>query len=85
MLRGKNPGGTGTGGHKRKRHVAIVVLGDIGRSPRMQYHAMSLVELDPAITVSLVGYEGERCVPAVQDHPRIKQLYVDPLVGKGLR
>lgn len=62
-----------------------MVLGDIGRSPRMQYHAMSLVASDPNITISLVGYEGESCVPAVQDHPRIKQLHVDPLVGKGLR
>lgn len=51
----------------------------------MQYHAMSLVASDPNITISLVGYEGESCVPAVQDHPRIRQLHVDPLVGKGLR
>ncbi|CAN0112170.1 unnamed protein product, partial [Laminaria digitata] len=23
------------------RHVIVLVLGDVGRSPRMQYHAMS--------------------------------------------
>jgi len=33
------------------RHVVVVVLGDIGRSPRMQYHCMSLAEL-PATSVS---------------------------------
>ena len=26
-------------------HVAVLVLGDVGRSPRMQYHALSLSEL----------------------------------------
>ncbi|XP_078436674.1 UDP-Glycosyltransferase superfamily protein [Wolffia australiana] len=28
----------------RRERVAVVVLGDIGRSPRMQYHALSLAE-----------------------------------------
>ena len=27
---------------QRRQHVAVVVLGDVGRSPRMQYHATSL-------------------------------------------
>ena len=27
-----------------KGHVVVVVLGDVGRSPRMQYHAASLLE-----------------------------------------
>lgn len=34
--------------------VTIVVLGDIGRSPRMQYHALSIAK--HAGTVQLVGY-----------------------------
>jgi len=42
---------------KRPLHVIIIVLGDLGRSPRMQYHASSL--LKEGNTVSLVGYEGE--------------------------
>merc|ERR1740139_761203 len=25
-------------------HVAVIVLGDVGRSPRMQYHALSLLQ-----------------------------------------
>lgn len=36
--------------------VQVVVLGDAGRSPRMQYHCLSLVQLD--YTVELVGYGG---------------------------
>lgn len=42
-----------------KGRVQVVVLGDAGRSPRMQYHSLSLV--DYGISVDLVGYEGE-CV-----------------------
>lgn len=38
-------------------HVVVIVLGDLGRSPRMQYHANSL--LAEGHTVSLVGYTGE--------------------------
>ena len=37
--------------------VQVVVLGDVGRSPRMQYHCLSLVQQD--FTVDLVGYGGK--------------------------
>ena len=37
--------------------VQIVVLGDIGRSPRMQYHAMSIAKHGGH--VQLVGYVGK--------------------------
>ncbi|QIW96036.1 hypothetical protein AMS68_001554 [Peltaster fructicola] len=44
-----------TSGHyATKTTVQIVVLGDIGRSPRMQYHALSLVKHGAA--VQIVGY-----------------------------
>ncbi len=36
--------------------VQVVVLGDVGRSPRMQYHCLSLVQLK--YKVDLVGYGG---------------------------
>jgi len=39
-----------------KNRVAVVVLGDIGRSPRMQYHALSLASHN--YDVSLVGFSG---------------------------
>ncbi len=36
--------------------VVVLVLGDIGRSPRMQYHALSIAK--KGATVDLVGYNG---------------------------
>ena len=37
--------------------VQVVVLGDAGRSPRMQYHCLSLVQLN--YNVDLIGYGGK--------------------------
>jgi beta-1,4-mannosyltransferase len=42
---------------KQGRSVQVVVLGDIGRSPRMQYHALSIAKHGGK--VFLVGYQGE--------------------------
>jgi beta-1,4-mannosyltransferase len=39
--------------------VVIVVLGDIGRSPRMMYHAQSFAEND--FITDIVGYGGMCC------------------------
>ena len=47
-------------------HIVVVVLGDVGRSPRMQYHARSLLE--EGYYVSLVGYDGEDLIPDLQSH-----------------
>lgn len=41
---------------KKKPVVQVVVLGDIGRSPRMRYHATSLA--DAGCHVDLIGYTG---------------------------
>jgi len=38
------------------KSVQVVVLGDIGRSPRMQYHAISLAKC--GFRVDLVGFAG---------------------------
>jgi len=46
-------------------HVAVVVLGDFGRSPRMQYHAASLAALGAHVHVVAPG-GGERCAAAVE-------------------
>ncbi|ETW00808.1 hypothetical protein H310_07341 [Aphanomyces invadans] len=59
-----------TGPSLPPRHVVVLVLGDVGRSPRMQYHAVSLSKL-PNTNVTLLGYEGERCVPQVLAQPNI--------------
>lgn len=39
------------------RSVTIVVLGDIGRSPRMMYHAESFAK--DGFETTIVGYKGE--------------------------
>nr|CAD7575407.1 unnamed protein product [Timema californicum] len=39
-----------------KKCVSIIVLGDIGRSPRMQYHSLSLA--DEGYNVDVIGYGG---------------------------
>jgi len=46
-------------GPAAKRHVTaqVLVLGDIGRSPRMQYHALSIAKHGG--TVELIGYHGK--------------------------
>lgn len=42
---------------KRRTRVQVLVLGDIGRSPRMQYHTLSIAKNGGF--VDLVGYLGE--------------------------
>ena len=49
---------------QRQQHIAVVVLGDLGRSPRMQYHALSI--LQAGHKVSLIGYHGEDLIPDLQ-------------------
>jgi beta-1,4-mannosyltransferase len=49
--------------------TAVIVLGDLGRSPRMQYHALSLAEAGS--DVDLVGLDGAAIVPAVLSNARI--------------
>lgn len=62
------------------RHVVVLVLGDVGRSPRMQYHAMSLAS--HGVRVTLVGYSGERCISAVENSPRVtSHRFAPPLSG----
>jgi beta-1,4-mannosyltransferase len=46
------------------------VLGDLGRSPRMQYHALALAE--NRLEVDVVAYSGSAPVPALAAHPRIR-------------
>ena len=53
------------GNPQRRRNVAIIVLGDLCRSPRMQYHALSLLEHGHRVV--LCGYAGEDVIPPLQD------------------
>lgn len=41
---------------KSKDRIQIVVLGDIGHSPRMQYHALSIAK--HGMPVDLIGFQG---------------------------
>jgi hypothetical protein len=45
---------------RKKPSVQVLVLGDIGRSPRMQYHALSIAQHGGE--VKLIGYQGESAV-----------------------
>ena len=51
-----------------KKHFAVVVLGDVGRSPRMQYHTVSLSEMgdEHNTSVTLIGYSGEECIESLR-------------------
>jgi beta-1,4-mannosyltransferase len=49
--------------------TAVIVIGDLGRSPRMQYHAASLSAAGSA--VDLIGLEGAAVMPALASDPRI--------------
>jgi beta-1,4-mannosyltransferase len=44
-----------------KVSVQVLVLGDIGRSPRMQYHAMSIAKHGGRVDV--IGYQGTKQDP----------------------
>lgn len=47
-----------------RRSAAVVVLGDVGRSPRMCYHVESLA--DQGWKVSVVGYGGTQLPSSIQ-------------------
>lgn len=54
----------------KRGRAAVVVLGDIGRSPRMQYHALSLAS-QASLKVDIVAYGGSDPHVAVLNHPSI--------------
>src|SRR5512145_1387918 len=50
--------------------TAVVVLGDLGRSPRMQYHALALAVNEGE--VDLIGLEGAPVHAALTAEPRLR-------------
>ncbi|KZT24677.1 glycosyltransferase family 33 protein [Neolentinus lepideus HHB14362 ss-1] len=56
------------------RSVAILVLGDVGRSPRMMYHAESFTK--HGFETYLIGYEGARPIPSLLSLPHIHLTYL---------
>ena len=54
---------------RKKKTVDVVVLGDLGRSPRMANHAISLA--NEGFNVQLVGYEGSQLGTEITENPNI--------------
>ncbi|KAG6334232.1 hypothetical protein ID866_4862 [Astraeus odoratus] len=62
---------------KRRPHlrtVAILVVGDVGRSPRMMYHAESFAKL--GFKTYIIGYKGSKPVPSLTSLPHVQFLYL---------
>ena len=66
-------------------HAVVLVLGDIGRSPRMQYHALSLAEAEPIKRVTLMGYRGEKVLDQLLENPKVHIKYIVPMENKILQ
>lgn len=58
-------------------HVVVVVLGDLGRSPRMQYHSWSLMEMDSVAKVTMIGYRGEKLINDLSSNEKLRVTYID--------
>ncbi|KAL8800127.1 MAG: hypothetical protein Q9182_005400 [Xanthomendoza sp. 2 TL-2023] len=56
-------------GSSIETRVQVVVLGDIGRSPRIQYHALSIAKNGGF--VDLIGYSGSEVHPDIESDTRI--------------
>lgn len=65
-----------------RKRVCVVVLGDIGRSPRMQYHVKSLVEHNFA--VDLVGYLETTPIATITSSEQVKIHELNPFPNLGL-
>ncbi|TQB72762.1 mannosyltransferase [Monascus purpureus] len=61
---------------KPKMTVQILVLGDIGRSPRMQYHALSIAKHGGQ--VDIIGYNESEPHPDILSHPGISIVPLPP-------
>lgn len=61
---------------KSGNNVCVLVLGDIGRSPRMQYHAISFAR--EGFTVDIVGYPGSPPMKEINEDARVQVHYLRP-------
>jgi beta-1,4-mannosyltransferase len=59
-----------------KTSVQILVLGDIGRSPRMQYHAISIAKLGGS--VQLIGYTESKVHPDLISNSSVSIIAIPP-------
>lgn len=51
------------------KRVCVVVLGDLGRSPRMQYHSLSFAK--EGYDVDVIGYGGSQPIKELSEHPKV--------------
>ena len=64
----------------QRKRAWVVVLGDVGRSPRMQYHALSLCQQrDYFDSVHLIGYSGARVIPDLEAQQRDGRLVISAI------
>lgn len=54
----------------------MVVVGDVGRSPRMQYHALSLAK--EGFDVNVIGYGGSEPIPELRERRDVRFIYMSP-------
>ncbi|KAJ6752020.1 hypothetical protein OIU85_002441 [Salix viminalis] len=69
----------------KRGRACVVVLGDIGRSPRMQYHALSLA-LQASLQVDIVAYGGSEPHRALRENQsiHIHKMKQWPTIPQGL-
>ncbi|KAJ5621628.1 hypothetical protein N7528_006411 [Penicillium herquei] len=70
------PPSSGEGSSRPKTSVQILVLGDIGHSPRMQYHALSIAKNGGKVVV--IGYTESDPHPDLISHPNISIVPIQP-------
>lgn len=61
-----------------QKSAKVVVLGDIGRSPRMQYHALSLA--NNGLQVNIIAYVDSQPLTEILENPNIIITKLKPLV-----
>ena len=62
--------------HKYRIRVSVIVLGDVGRSPRMQYHTLALAS--GLAEVDVIGYAGSTPHSTVREHDYIRWHFLRP-------
>ncbi|RDW58986.1 chitobiosyldiphosphodolichol beta-1,4 mannosyltransferase [Aspergillus mulundensis] len=68
--------GSGNDSNEPKTTAQVLVLGDIGRSPRMQYHALSIAR--GGGQVDIIGYAESEVHPDISSHPKISVVPIPP-------
>uniref|UniRef100_A0AAG5CXQ3 Glycosyl transferase family 1 domain-containing protein n=1 Tax=Anopheles atroparvus TaxID=41427 RepID=A0AAG5CXQ3_ANOAO len=61
---------------KSVQNACVIVLGDIGRSPRMQYHVKSLSEND--FSVDFIGYVNSTPLEEIRSSPNVRIHALNP-------